>query len=141
MAAPNVQIGGNDEKMRLYWDLDQTGAYTSFNLYWSLDSGMAGEALVGTVIPNVPDAYYSNKHVNYFFNRASIGVTINTEFYIRLKGVSGAGVVDVGSPGATKLIPSLSDQREQYKSAQIYGFDPVKELWKKVKVNDDGSLA
>ena len=72
MAPPNIQLGGNDEKMRLYWDLDVSGAYTSFNLYWSMDSGMAGEAQVAVNIPNTPDIYYSKRHVNFFFHRSDL---------------------------------------------------------------------
>ena len=141
MAAPNIQMGFNDEVIKLMWDLDTTGAYGSFNLYWSLDSAMAGEAAVATGINNVADAYYSDKHVTYAFKRSDIGLTNDSEFYVRLKGVSPAGVEDVANPGAIRLIPSLSAQREEYNAMQMYGWDPTKQLWKRVKVNDDGSLA
>ena len=141
MTAPNVQIGFNDEVIKVMWYLDATGAYAFFNLYWSLDSGMAGEAKITSNIPNVPDTYYSKEHVTYAFRRSAIGVTNNTEFYLRLKGVSSAGVEDVAGAGAIRLIQSLSAQREEYNAVQIYGYDTAKSMWKRVKANDDGSLA
>jgi len=141
MAAPNVQIGFNDEVVKVMWYLDKTGTYGSFKLYWSLDSGMAGEATVATGLNNVADAYYSKEHVTYAFRRSAIGVGNDTEFYLRLKGVYPGGAEDTVNVGATRLIPSLQAQREEYNAAQIYGYDSTKQLWKRVKVGDDGTLA
>jgi hypothetical protein len=141
MAAPNVQICTNDEVVKVMCSKDITGAYSFFNLYWSTDSGMAGEAAIASNIPNVPDTYYSKEHVTYAFRRSAIGVSNTAEFYVRLKGVSAGGVEDAANPGATRLIPSLTAQREEYNATQIYGYDYTKGLWKRVKVGDDGTLA
>jgi hypothetical protein len=141
MAAPNVQLGFNDEVVKVMWSADTLGTYSFFNLYWSTSAAMAGEAKVASNIPNIPDAYYSKEHITYAFKRATLGLANTAEFYLRLKGVSLAGIEDAGSPGATKLVPSITAQREEYNAAQIYGFDPVKGMWKKVKVGDDGTLA
>jgi hypothetical protein len=102
---------------------------------------MAGEAKVASNIPNVPDTYYSKEHITYAFKRAAISQSNTSEFYLRLKGVSPAGVEDAANPGATRIIPSLTAQREEYNATQIYGYDSTKQLWKRVKVGDDGTLA
>ena len=138
MVGPNVQIGFNHEVVKIMWTSDKTGAYVSYNLYWDTSVGMGAESLLATV-PNVVDTYYSKEHITYAFRRVSIGLTNDSEFYLRLKGVSVLGVID--TPGAVRLIPSLTAQREEYNATQMYGYDTSKGLWKRVKVNDDGSLA
>jgi hypothetical protein len=141
MAAPSVQIMINAGKMRLMWERDTTDTYRYFNLYWSLDSGMAGEAQVQANIPNVSDGYYSDRHVTYLFNRSDIGVGEGTEFYMRLKGVDAAGIEDAAHPGPTKYVRAVDAQREEYDATQIYGYDYTKQIWKRVKVQNDGTLA
>jgi hypothetical protein len=141
MAAPNVQIGFNDEVVKVMWVLDDTGAYGFFNLYYDSVVGMGTEALVASNIPNIADTYYAKDKVTFCFRRSAIGMTNDSEFYLRLKGVSPAGVEDIASPGATRIIPSLTAQRDEYNATQIYGYDTVKSIWKRVKVNNDGSLA
>jgi len=141
MAAPKVLVCVNDEAIKVMWTKNTTGSYGFFNLYWSTDSGMAGEAAVATNIPNVPDTYYSKEHITYVFRRSAIGVSNTTEFYVRLKGVSPAGAEDAASPGEIRLIPSITAQREEYNATQMYGYDYDKALWKRVKVTDDGTLA
>lgn len=138
MVGPNVQIGFNDEVVKVMWVADTTGSYGSFNLYYDTVVGMGGEQLVANV-PNVADTYYSKIHITYAFRRSAIGVDNNTEFYLRVKGVLPGGADD--TPGAVRLIPSLAAQREEYNAVQNYGWDPVKSLWKRVKVTDDGTLA
>lgn len=140
MAAPAVQVLINDEKIRIAWEVDTTGTYRSFNLYWDTDSAMAAEALLKSGLYNSPDTTYSEKHGVYDFTRASIGLGASNEFYIRLKGVLSSGVEDVANPGPTKIVPKLTDDRPENNMAQIQGYDYTKDLWKKVKVNDDGSL-
>jgi len=140
MAGPRVQIFQNDERVKLYWVFDRTGAYRSWNLYWSTDSGMAGEAQIASNISNVPDGLYSKNDVIYEFDRKTIGQTILTEFYVRVKGVDGSGVEDAANPGPTKLVPATEPDREEYHGSQIYGFDYTKDLWKRVRVKDDGAL-
>ena len=139
MGAPAVQIGYNDEEIKVYWEQDTTGSYASFNLYWSADSGMAGEALVVNVA-NVPDAYYSKHHITYKFKRADLGLTVDDVFYMRLKGVSALGVEDAVNVGATKYIASLPEQLSNYKAVQIVGFDYTNKMWRKVAVDTDGTL-
>lgn len=138
MVGPNVQIGFNDEVVKVMWISDITGTHMSYNLYYDTVVGMGGESLVANV-PNVPDTYYSKIHVTYAFRRSAIGVSNDTEFYLRVKGVLAGGAED--TPGAVRLIPSLSAQREEYNAVQMYGYDSVKQLWKRIKVTDDGTLA
>jgi len=141
MAAPSVQIAYNDTEIAVFWDLDKYGTYARFNLYWSVDSGMAGEALVASNINNVPNAYYSNKSVYYKFKRGDIGLTINSVFYMRIKGVSAAGVEDAANPGATRYIPSIPEKIAQDKAVEIHGYDYTNNIWRKIKVDATGTLA
>lgn len=141
MAAPNVQMGFNDEVVKVMWAIDTTGTYGFFNLYYDTVVGMGTEALVASNVPNIADTYYTKDKVTYAFRRSAIGMTNDSEFYLRLKGVSLAGVEVVGSEGPVRLIPSLAAQREEYHATQIYGYDYTKSLWKRVKVGDDGALA
>lgn len=141
MAAPNVQIGFNDEAVKVMWELDSTGAYGFFNLYYDSAVGMGTEAKVASNIPNIADAYYTKDKVTFCFRRSALGMANDSEFYLRLKGVSPAGIEDAAAPGAVRIIPSLSAQREEYNATQIYGFDYVKGLWKRVRVTDNGTLA
>jgi len=102
---------------------------------------MAGEALVASNIGNTPDVYYSKCSIFYKFKRASIGLTVDSVFYMRLKGVSAAGVEDAANPGAIKYIPSLSEQLDQNKAVEIHGYDYTNKIWRKVKVDATGTLA
>jgi hypothetical protein len=141
MAAPTIQISYNDSEIRVYWDFDSTGTYASYNLYWSVASDMAGEALIKGGIPNTPDFYYSNRHIFYKFKRETIGQTINSVFYMRLKGVNVLGVEDAVNPSAIEYVPSLPELSAQYKAVEIHGFDYTNNIWRKVKVTTDGTLA
>lgn len=141
MAAPNIQIAINDETVRLMWNRDTSAFYVSYNLYWSSSSSMAGEAKIASAIPNVPDAYYGKETILYTFKRATLLLAADAEFYVRLKGINSLGVEDNIFPGLTRLIPSIYSQREEYNSAQMYGWDPIKGFWKKIKVQDSGALA
>jgi hypothetical protein len=141
MTAPSIQMSYNDMEIRVFWDMDTTGTYASFNLYWSVASTMAGESAVVVGITNTPDPYYSNKQIFYKFKRADIGLTADSVFYMRVKGVSAAGVIDTANPGITKYIPSLSEQLDQNKAVEIHGFDYTNKMWRKVKVGTDGALA
>lgn len=140
MAAPAIQISYNDKEIRVFWDQDTSGSYASFNLYWSADSGMAGEATVQTYIPNVPDRYYSRSQIMFKFKREDIGLTDDDVFYMRLKGVSAAGVEDAVNVGPIKYIPSLPEQISNYRGTQIHGFDYTNKMWRKVSVDSDGTL-
>lgn len=141
MAAPSIHIGYNDSEIKVFWDFDSTGTYASFNLYWSVDSGMAGEALVASNINNTPDGYYSSNSITYKFKRASIGLTTASVFYMRLKGVSAAGVEDAANPGEIRYIMSLSEQIDQNKAVEIHGYDYTNSIWRKIKVDATGTLA
>jgi hypothetical protein len=141
MTAPSVQMSYNDSEIRVFWDMDTTGAYASFNLYWSVASDMAGESAVKSYINNTPDIYYSNKQIFYKFKRADFGLTNDSVFYMRLKGVSAAGVEDAANPGAIKYIPSLSEQLDQNKAVEVHGYDYTNKMWRKIKVGTDGTLA
>lgn len=142
MAAPTIQLFINDSKIRIGWKADKSHTYGAFNIYWDTDSGMAAEAVLARNIPNVASSFVgSDKYIFYTFKRSDIGLTDTSEFYVRLKGVFKSGGIDNANPGQTKLIPSLFPSREEYDASQIYGWDYNKDLWKRIKVNDDGSLA
>ena len=131
MGAPAVQISYNDEEIRVFWDQDLFGSYAFFNLYWSVDSGMAGEAKAGENIPNVPDIYYSKHQIFFKFKREDIGLTEDNVFYMRLKGVSAAGVEDTTNVGPTKYIPSLPEELSNFRGTQIHGYDYTNNMWRK----------
>lgn len=140
MAAPVIQIYYNDAEVKIMWLPDLTGVYSTFNLYWSALSTMVGEVAIKTLIPNVAGSFYSDKHIITSFKRADIGLTTSNEFYLRLKGVSAGGVEDGANPGPTRYIQSLLEIREEFHSAQIYGFDYDRNMWKKVAVGYTGGV-
>lgn len=140
MAAPSIQIYYNDARVKIAWEVDHTSVYRSFNVYWSVSSTMAGEVLLQGRIPNVDSSFYGKGQIFYEFERSIIGLTVANELYLRLKGVNVAGVEDAVGVGATRLIPSTTLAKEYNAIAQAYGYDYDKNLWKRVKVNDDGSL-
>lgn len=141
MAAPSINVMINDATIRLFWKMDTTGTYYRYNLYWSLDSGMAGEALVAENVPNQVDKYYSKDDIVYTFKRSDIGVGQDTPFYVRIKGENKAGVEDVANPSATKLIIGVSEKLSENNFAQIVGYDYDSSVWRKVKVDSTGALS
>lgn len=141
MAAPSIQVSYNDSEIRIFWDYDSTGTYASYNLYWSAAANMAGEALVASGIGNTPDVYYSKTSIFYKFKRELIGRTVDDVFYLRLKGVSAAGVEDAANPGAIKYIPSLPELIAQNKAVEIHGYDYTNKIWRKVSVDATGALS
>lgn len=140
MAAPSVQVSYNDMEIKVFWDLDITGAYVAFNLYGSFDKNMVGEAKVASNIPNSPDTTYSSKSVLYKFKREVIGAINTSIIYLRLKGVNILGVEDTVNIGAIKRIESLPEKLQRYRSAQVLGYDYNTNIWRKVKVASDGNL-
>lgn len=140
MSAPSIQLSYNDMEIKIFWDSDISGAYIAFNLYWSSDSSMAGEAIVASNISNTPDTMYSKRSVFYKFKRVAIGTTKASIIYLRLKGINSSGVEDILNVGAIKRIGSLAEQVQRYRSAQTLGFDYTTNTWKKVKVASDGNL-
>lgn len=141
MAAPDVQIYENGSKIRLMWELDRTGVYQAFNLYWAVPSSMAGEVLLRSKINNAANAFESNKHVFVDFNRTEIGLTEAAEFHVRIKGIQMSGVEDAANPSATKFIPAANESPEEYHVAMTYGFDNTNGIWRRITVNADGSMA
>lgn len=140
MTAPSVQLSYNDSEVRIFWDFDSTGVYSTFNLYWSAAANMAGEAQIARYIPNNPDRYFSNKSIFYKFNRATLGLTVESSLYLRLKGVNASGVEDASNPGVIRYLPSLSEQISQNKAVEMHGFDYTNKIWRKLKTDATGSL-
>jgi hypothetical protein len=135
MGVPAVQIAYNDEEIKVFWNEDTSGTYAFFNLYYLTDEG---EDIIATNIPNVPDGYYSNKHITYKFKRSSISLTIDDSFYIILKGVTADEGEDTGP---TRYIPSIPEQLSNFRGVQIHGYDYTGMMWRKVGVNSDGTLS
>ena len=141
MTAPAVQIFYNDERIKVAWDVDKTNTYGFFNLYWASTSNMAGEALIASSILNRGGSFLGgDKLITYEFTRASLGLTVDDAFYVRLKGVSSLGVEDAANPGPARIIVALSELREEYNVAQTYGFDYGDEIWRKIAVDEYGNL-
>ena len=132
MAVPAVQIYTNAGKMKIY--LDFYTSYPKYNLYFSTDSGMSGEVLVGSFLNGI-DGMYSKKHVMFQFTRP---VSEGTTYYLRLKGVSSSGIEDSGNPGATKYVAAVSDNLPLYKPVIIEGFDG--NVYRPVEVNTAGAI-
>lgn len=138
MAAPSVELRINAGKISLQWDLDTSGTYAYYNLYWDTSSTMAGEAKFASNVPNRADGTYSNKQVIYDFNRSALPVTESTAFYVRSKGVSAAGVEDAANPSATKYIPAVNEVAPERQTV-MYGWDPTTNTWRPVMVQKDAT--
>ena len=141
MAGSAIQILQNDLSMKISWLSDKTGAYIGWNLYWSTDSAMAGEALIASNISNVTDISFSKNDVIYTFDRANLGLTVSSEFYARLKGVNSAGVEDIVNPGPIKFLKASIPPDRIYSPSQLYGWNEEKSKWVRISVEDDGSLS
>lgn len=141
MAAPVVQIYENGTKIRLMWELDRTGVYKAFNLYWAVPSSMAGEVLLRSNINNAANAFESNKHVFVDFTRTELGLTEASEFHVRIKGIQMSGIEDALNPSPVKFIPPATESPEEYHVAMTYGFDTTNGIWRRITVNADGSMA
>jgi hypothetical protein len=135
MVAPNVQIYTNAGKMKIYCDFwSWLSVYSAYNLYYSTDSGMSGEAKVGMFLNSI-DGMYSKKHVMYSFTRP---VSESITYYLRLKGVFAGGSEDSSNPGATKYIPAVSDALPLYKPVIMEGFDG--NVYRPVQVSTAGKI-
>jgi len=137
MAAPNIQIHDNASTMKVYWNLDTSGTYSGFKLYWSAASNMADAAQLGSTLINAGDSGSSYRHVTYRFTRP---VGDNTPFYMNLIGVLAAtGTDDAANPSATKYIPALNEDVPSNDITKLYGYDPVTGIWRKVVVIKDAT--
>jgi len=137
MSAPAIQVAVSDELVKIFWDIDTSNTYRGFNLYYSLtDATMASPTVQGKEIPNVPSTTYSKSQVIYTFRRSDIGAGINQPFYLRLRGVSQAGVEDTATPGPIKYLPSYSEKAPMVKQ-MMYAYDPTDNVYRKVKVVQD----
>ena len=126
MSVPSVQIKTNDNKVEVFWDLDVSGVYVRFKLYYGTDSGMAGETAFSDTFLNSSNTRYSNKHIFYTFDRSKVGVSRDSGFYLRVKGIK-QDSSEV--PGDTRYIPAaiITDSDEyQYK---LHGYNPIDKSW------------
>ena len=142
MPVPAIQLVENQDKIQILMEVDKSGFYASFNLYWSVNATMVGEILLKRGIQNIGGALDAPRAILYTFNRADLPIAESADFYLRLKGVSPGGVVDLVNVGATRLVPgdTAINNREEYHASQNYGWDPVQALWKRLTVNSDGTL-
>lgn len=137
MAAPALQIAVSDELVKVFWDVDTSNTYRGFNLYYSLtDATMASPTQQGHEITNAPSTTYSKSQVMYTFRRSDIGAGLDKSFYLRLRGVSQAGVEDTVTPGPIKYVPSYSEKAPMVKQ-MMYAYDPTDNVYRKVKVVQD----
>lgn len=132
MDVPKVQIATNGTKIQAFWDLDLDGTYAFWNLYWDDETGWPDNVLMLGNVPNIADAYYSKHHVTVTFDRP---VAYNVPVYLRLQGISPAGVLDP-APGSTTYVPRL-DEIDPTLKQKGYGFDPDTPLWRPIKVEKD----
>jgi len=137
MAAPSVQIQINDTNVKVFWETDRSGLYSAFKLYYSADSGMAGEVAFPKTLINSPCLPYSDKHIVYSFIRQVVGVG-EAGFYLRVKGILAAtGLEDAANPGAIRYIPALSESIPLNTVSMLYGYDPTAGIWRKAVVEKD----
>jgi len=140
VAAP-VQVHTNGDMVKIYWDPDTTGAYASYNLYYdATNPAMGAEVLLKASIPNVTDGMYSTKHVMYTFDRRPlVGLAADASFYVRVKGVSAGGVIDiVGVQAAGAYIPNVYEVSPDRRN-MMYGWDPTTNTWRPIKVTKDAT--
>lgn len=137
MSAPSVQIKQNDEKVGVFWDLDLSGVYVGFKLYYDTASDMSGETAFSGTFLNSPNSMYSSKHVMYVFDRSTVGVGIDTGFYLRVKGVKADTTEEAG---ATRYVPSLDEIAGAENVSKLYGYDPTNGVWRRVVVDTSGKI-
>lgn len=111
MAAPKINIASalNGDAIQLYWDLDAGGTYRGYNVYYSItDATMAVPTKIGAEIPNVADTLYSTRHVYFIFRRSVTGIATDKDIFVRVRGVSPAGVEDAANQSSIRVIPAMS---------------------------------
>jgi len=135
MAAPNVQLAVNADKIQVFWDLCLDGTYIAWNLYWDDEPGWPDEALALGNIPNVADDYYSDRHVTAVIPRPVSGYV---PVYLRIKGVFPGGAEDTPNPSNTKYVPRL-DESDPLVKQKIHGYDPDTGIWRPIFVEKDAS--
>jgi len=137
MSVPSVQIKVNDAKVEVFWELDTSGVYLRFKLYYDIASDMSGETAFSDIFLNTPNTIYSSKHVFYSFDRSEVTSDLNTGFYLRVKGVK-ADASEVA--GATRYIPGLDELAGMENVSKLYGYDATNGVWRKVIVDSAGKL-
>lgn len=137
MAVPSVQIKTNDEKVEVFWELDSSGVYTRFKLYYDTSASMAGESAFSDTFLNSPNSRYSSKHVFYSFDRSEVGVGIDTGFYLRVKGIKADTSEEAG---ATRYIPARDEVAGAEDVSKLYGYDATNGVWRRVLVDTTGKI-
>jgi len=137
MATPSVQIKTNDEKVEVFWELDTSGVYTGYKLYYDTSSDMSGEIAFSDTFLNSSNSFFSGKHIFYSFSRSTVGVGIDTGFYLRVKGVKADTSEEVGP---TRYIPSRDEIAGAEDVSKLYGYDPTNGVWRRVVVDSTGKI-
>lgn len=137
MGVPNVQIKQNDQKVEVFWETDISGVYPRFKLYYDTVVGMGGATAFSTVFSNYASSIYSDRHIFYTFNRSTVGVDVNTGFYLRLNGVKSGGGEDAG---AIRYVPALDELAAMEDVSKLYGYDSTSGVWRRVAVDATGKL-
>lgn len=138
MSVPSIQIAFNDTEVQVFWEIDTSGTYVKYDILYTDNVVPANTGVIADSIPNAADNYYSKNTIFYKFKRETFSLATTSSFDLRLRAYDSVGATFLGDE---KYVPSLSERIDQYKATQIYGFDYLNEIWRKVKVESDGTLA
>jgi len=133
MAAPNVQVSVDSNKIQAFWDLCLDGTYLWWKLYWDDEPGYVDSNVVATYIPNVADSYYSSKHVTITFPRPAVETQ---PLWLWVSGITPAGAVDDAHWSLQKYVPATNETDPMVKQ-KIFGYDPDNGIWRPIKVEKD----
>jgi len=122
MSVPRIQVAFNDLTVTIFWEFDSVSPYAVYNLYWSLDPSMSTEGLLKYHIPNVAG---DTATVFYKFSRSEIGLSGDSKFYLRLKGVPATLIEDSLNPGPIREIPSIYNNGYDFRTKGATGAQGV----------------
>jgi len=135
MPVPSIQIAFNDTEVQIFWEIDTSGTYVKYDILYA-DGANTG--VIADSIPNAADNYYSKNTIFYKFKRGTFSIATTSSFDLRLRAYDSVGATFLGDE---KYVPSMDERVPQYKTTQIYGYDYSNDIWRKVKVETNGTLA
>jgi hypothetical protein len=133
MAAPNVQLAINGDKIQVFWDLCLDGTYSRWRLYYDNEPSYVDWNIALDNIPNEADSYYSDRHVTVNIIRPYGSMS---PVYLWIAGITPVGVVDIANKSLQRYVPA-QNETEPMVSQKIHGYDPDTNIWRPVKVEKD----
>lgn len=137
MSVPSIQIVYNDEEVKVFWNVDASGTYTKYDILYSDNIVTTNIGVIADSIPNSPDTYFSKNSITYKFKRETFSIANTSSFKLQLRAYDSVGTTYLGSE---RYIPSIPEQLSQNKAVQIYGYDYIDGIWRKVAVGSTGAL-